>query len=116
MPHFIDRQLAGAWGAGERLFRSGPWHPGTPQQGYQLPYTPAELFRTALTALRERDAQAGMPFARRPPAAQDGSSWPVCVRRQPRHGHGSETALPIRRWESFLSGTGLGGAMVHWNG
>ncbi|MFL6664802.1 MAG: GMC family oxidoreductase [Rhizobacter sp.] len=27
-----------------------------------------------------------------------------------------ETALPIRRWESFLPGTGLGGAAVHWNG
>lgn len=25
-------------------------------------------------------------------------------------------ALPIRRWESFLPGTGLGGAAVHWNG
>jgi gluconate 2-dehydrogenase alpha chain len=29
---------------------------------------------------------------------------------------GSETALPIRRWESFLPGTGLGGSHVHWNG
>ncbi|MGE5492878.1 MAG: GMC family oxidoreductase [Actinomycetota bacterium] len=27
-----------------------------------------------------------------------------------------ETALPIRRWESFLPATGLGGAAVHWNG
>src|SRR5205809_5094878 len=27
-----------------------------------------------------------------------------------------QTALPIRRWESFLPGTGLGGAAVHWNG
>lgn len=27
-----------------------------------------------------------------------------------------QTALPIRRWESFLPGTGLGGSMVHWNG
>ena len=27
-----------------------------------------------------------------------------------------ETALPVRRWESFLPGTGLGGAAVHWNG
>ncbi|MBK4737704.1 GMC family oxidoreductase [Noviherbaspirillum pedocola] len=27
-----------------------------------------------------------------------------------------QNALPIRRWESFLPGTGLGGAMVHWNG
>lgn len=29
---------------------------------------------------------------------------------------GSETALPIRRLESFLPGTGLGGSAVHWNG
>ncbi len=30
--------------------------------------------------------------------------------------HGGETALPVRRWESFLPGTGLGGSHVHWNG
>src|SRR3954470_7573530 len=29
---------------------------------------------------------------------------------------GAETALPIRRWASFLPGTGVGGAFVHWNG
>src|SRR3954471_14495067 len=28
----------------------------------------------------------------------------------------SETALPIRQLGSFLPGTGLGGAGVHWNG
>jgi Choline dehydrogenase and related flavoproteins len=28
----------------------------------------------------------------------------------------SETALPMRRWESFLPATGVGGAAVHWNG
>ncbi len=27
-----------------------------------------------------------------------------------------QMALPQRRWESFLPGTGLGGAAVHWNG
>ena len=27
-----------------------------------------------------------------------------------------QTALPIRRWESFLPGNGLGGSFVHWNG
>ena len=37
VPNYIDKQLAGAWGAGERLYRSGPWQPGTPSQGYQLP-------------------------------------------------------------------------------
>jgi len=53
VPTYIDRQLHGAWGAGERLYRSGPWASGTPSQGYQLPYTPADLFRTALRGLRE---------------------------------------------------------------
>lgn len=51
VPNYIDKQLAGAWGAGERLYRSGPWQAGTPSQGYQLPYTPAELFHTALAAI-----------------------------------------------------------------
>src|SRR6266404_3189888 len=34
-PNYIDKQLAGAWGAGERLYRSGPWQHGAPrdQQG-----------------------------------------------------------------------------------
>jgi gluconate 2-dehydrogenase alpha chain len=27
-----------------------------------------------------------------------------------------QVALPVRRWESFLPGTGVGGAAVHWNG
>jgi gluconate 2-dehydrogenase gamma chain len=53
VPNYIDRQLGGAWGAGERLYRSGPWQQGTPQQGYQLPFTPAELFRTGLRAVIE---------------------------------------------------------------
>ncbi len=52
VPVYIDRQLHGAWGAGERLYRSGPWAQGQPTQGYQLPYTPAELFRTALRGIR----------------------------------------------------------------
>lgn len=30
--------------------------------------------------------------------------------------HASQAALPMRRIQSFLPGTGLGGSMVHWNG
>jgi gluconate 2-dehydrogenase gamma chain len=48
---FIDRQLAGSYGGGERLYLQGPWKPGTSRQGYQLRYTPRELYRTALAAL-----------------------------------------------------------------
>jgi gluconate 2-dehydrogenase gamma chain len=45
---YLDVQLAGAYGAGYRLFLAGPWAQGTPQQGYQLPLSPAELYRAAL--------------------------------------------------------------------
>lgn len=46
---FIDSQLAGAWGTGDQFYRAGPFVPGTAQQGYQLSYTPAEMFRTGLS-------------------------------------------------------------------
>ncbi len=47
---YIDRALAGGWGKGERLYMQGPWKQGTPSQGYQLPLTPAELYRTGIKA------------------------------------------------------------------
>jgi Gluconate 2-dehydrogenase subunit 3 len=37
VPNYIDKQLAGAWGAGERLYRSGPWQPGTPTRATNCP-------------------------------------------------------------------------------
>jgi gluconate 2-dehydrogenase gamma chain len=33
IPVFIDRQLASAWGAGAKMYRSGPFHQGLPEQG-----------------------------------------------------------------------------------
>ena len=63
VPNYIDKQLGGAWGAGERLYRSGPWQPGTASQGYQLAFTPAELFRTAMKAINTELAKASTPFA-----------------------------------------------------
>jgi len=45
---FIDRALAGSWGKGDRLYMQGPWLPGTANQGYQLPLTPAELYRAGI--------------------------------------------------------------------
>ncbi|MSU47223.1 MAG: gluconate 2-dehydrogenase subunit 3 family protein [Lacunisphaera sp.] len=47
---FIDRQLAGAFGRGERLYLRGPWRPGLPQDGYQLPMAPEQFFKTGLAA------------------------------------------------------------------
>ena len=50
---FIDRQLAGAWGGGARLFRSGPFIKGTREQGYQLSLTPREFFAAGIKAANE---------------------------------------------------------------
>jgi gluconate 2-dehydrogenase gamma chain len=47
---YIDRALAGGWGKGDRLYAQGPWKPGLPSQGYQLPLTPAQLFRAGIEA------------------------------------------------------------------
>ena len=47
---YIDRTLAGGWGKGERLYMQGPWKRGTPNQGYQLPLTPAQLYRAGIEA------------------------------------------------------------------
>ncbi|ARP86013.1 gluconate 2-dehydrogenase subunit 3 family protein [Bordetella genomosp. 9] len=70
---YIDRQLAGAWGSGDHFYRSGPFASGTPQQGYQLSYTPAEMFRTGLARFAQavRQAQNGKSFTELDAAAQD---------------------------------------------
>src|SRR5262249_44237712 len=47
---YIDRSLAGGWGKGDRLYMQGPWKRGVPNQGYQLPLTPAELYRAGIDA------------------------------------------------------------------
>jgi gluconate 2-dehydrogenase gamma chain len=47
---FIDRQLAGAWGGGAKMYRQGPFAKGTPTQGYQLPLTPREFFAAGIVA------------------------------------------------------------------
>lgn len=45
---FIDHQLAGPYGQAARWYMDGPWADGTPEQGYQLKYTPAQLYRIAI--------------------------------------------------------------------
>lgn len=71
VPTFIDRQLAGPWGAGEQLYRQGPWHTARPEFGYQLPFTPAELFRNALRGLSDEFRRSNRGFGTRTPEEQD---------------------------------------------
>jgi gluconate 2-dehydrogenase gamma chain len=61
---FIDRQMAGPWGRGELIYRHGPFYEGTPSQGYQFEYTPAELFRRSINAINHRFSAQGTSFDR----------------------------------------------------
>jgi gluconate 2-dehydrogenase gamma chain len=47
---FMDRQLTGGFGKGERLYMRGPWLQGKPQHGYQLPLTPEQFFKVGIAA------------------------------------------------------------------
>lgn len=48
---YIDRQLAGAFGSGDRLYAQGPFRKGKAQHGYQLPLTPEAWYKAGIAAL-----------------------------------------------------------------
>src|SRR4051812_3453633 len=66
--YFIDQQLFGGWGTMAKMYRQGPHPEGTPQQGYQSPLTPQEIYRAAI---REINRLAGTPFEKLAPKEQD---------------------------------------------
>ena len=69
---FIDLQLASAWGNGDHFYSRGPFVQGTPQQGYQLAFTPAQMFRIGIAGLDKAARQAkGAAFADLEPEQQD---------------------------------------------
>ena len=69
---FIDRQLAGAYGNGARLYRDGPFQKAKPELGYQLPLNPREFFRAGIAAANEWSRKTyGKDFDRLPEAARE---------------------------------------------
>ncbi|MCW5658751.1 MAG: gluconate 2-dehydrogenase subunit 3 family protein [Burkholderiaceae bacterium] len=47
---FFDRQLAGGFGRGDRLYRQPPVRSGKPQAGFQLPLTPEQFYKAGVAA------------------------------------------------------------------
>src|SRR5436853_1177655 len=45
---FIDQQLRSSWGTHGRMYRSGPWLEGTPEQGFQSRLVPQEIYRIGI--------------------------------------------------------------------
>lgn len=69
---FIDRQLAGAYGSAAKWYMRGPWGESSPQQGYQLPLAPRELYRLAIAQIDAHVRQQhGRRFDQLAPADQD---------------------------------------------
>lgn len=69
---FIDLQLAGAYGRAERWYMQGPWPTGTDQQGFQLKYTPAQIYREAIGGIEAHcTLQYGKAFAQLSATQQD---------------------------------------------
>ena len=69
---FLDRALRSSYGLGEGQYLRGPFAQGTPEQGYQLPLEPHELYRLALADLDAwSDAAHGSRFAALPGGTQD---------------------------------------------
>jgi len=80
---YIDRQLAGAWGRGDRLYRQGPWRPGKPQHGTQSPLTPEEQFKAGVAALnREIRRRMGKAIEQLTPTELDGLLQDVAAGRR----------------------------------
>src|ERR1700685_4036327 len=50
---FIDRQLAGAYGGGARLYRDGPFTKAKPELGHQLPLNSRGVFPPGIAAANE---------------------------------------------------------------
>ena len=60
VPVFIDRQLDMPYGHGAYFYMQGPFHPDAPASlGYQLQYTPRELYRLGIAAADNACKQAG---------------------------------------------------------
>lgn len=70
---FIDRQLAGFYGNGQRWYMQGPWPSGLPTQGYQSQYAPAGLYRVSIRIINDwcRENRDGRVFPELDEAEQD---------------------------------------------
>lgn len=61
--YYIDQYLAGAFGVGSGTNLQGPFLPGSATQGYQLPFTPQQIYRIAI---REVDIYCRDTFVDKP--------------------------------------------------
>jgi gluconate 2-dehydrogenase gamma chain len=94
---YFDRQLAGGFGKGERLYMRGPWNAGKPQHGYQLPLTPEQFFKVGVAGANEASQQRyGRGFTELQPAEADVFLKDMAA------GKIQDTHLPLGSWFNEL--------------
>jgi len=73
VPEFIDRQMEAPYGHGAYFYMQGPFHPdAVPTLGYQLQYTPREIYRVGIADANKSSASGGgKAFADLAPDKQD---------------------------------------------
>lgn len=97
LPVFIDRQLAGGFGQGARLYMRGPWKAGKPQHGYQLPLTPEQFYKAGIVAVDKLcRARRAKSFAELRPA--DASA----LLDEIASGRATDPDLPLAAWFNEL--------------
>ncbi|HEY4098189.1 MAG TPA: gluconate 2-dehydrogenase subunit 3 family protein [Baekduia sp.] len=71
---YLDGQLAGGWGSGERFYRQGPFRePESSGHGYQLSLTPRDVYRNVLPKIdaHAKSTHNGTGFVDLDPKDQD---------------------------------------------
>lgn len=73
VPIFIDQELAGTYGQAVDWYMQGPFDATAPGAlGYQLPYTPQEIYRRGIKAVDAHCTRVhGVPFAELDASARD---------------------------------------------
>lgn len=69
--NYIDLQMGGDWGKGKLICMQGPFRKGAWTQGYQLEYTPSELFRRSIEAIDKTLEAQGTSFGALSPTDKD---------------------------------------------
>lgn len=94
---FFDRQLAGPFGQGKGRYMRGPWNPGPPEMGLQLPLTPAQFFKEGLSAANEASVRRfAKPFAQLSATAADAFLHDV------QDGHLNTESVSLGSWFNAL--------------
>jgi gluconate 2-dehydrogenase gamma chain len=90
---YIDRQLAGPYGQGDRRYQRGPFKTGRPELGWQLPLTPEQFCKTGIAAVNLACVRVnGATFDQLAPATAE------AVLKDIGSGRLSDERLPLASW------------------